>query len=183
MGNSLQFSTMGNSHQQKLNVSASVSYQHGTLQTDISNLQTSEVETLEINWSDTPSQEKYVRCTVEILRLLESHKFPKVNRLVLNNLFYFSGFVENLVGKFPNIEYLKILPFNSRNDEFYTDFSSLTTLRELEIRLRFSDGIVLCPPIQLKELSLMIFKVASERIGSYVGQWIHFTRCTSLESL
>ena len=43
MDNSLQLSTMD-----KL----SVTYQHGTLQTDISNLQTSEVESLEINWSE-----------------------------------------------------------------------------------------------------------------------------------
>ena len=91
----------------------SVTYQHGTLQTDISNLQTSEVEILEINWSDTSSQEEYTRCTEEILRLLESHKFPKVKRLVLNNLFYSEKLVENLIKKFPNIEHLKILPFNS----------------------------------------------------------------------
>ena len=51
---SLQFSIIDNSFQQKLSVS--VGYQHGTLQTDISNLQTSEVETLEINWSDAFSQ-------------------------------------------------------------------------------------------------------------------------------
>ena len=100
---------MGNSPQQKL----SVTYQHGTLQTDISNLQTSEVEILEINWSDTSSQEEYTRCREEILRFLKSHKFPKVKRLVLNNLFYSKELVENLVEKFPNIEHLKILPFNS----------------------------------------------------------------------
>ena len=104
MGNSPQLSTMD-----KL----SVTYQHGTLQTDISNLQTSEVESLEINWSDTSSQEEYTRCREEILRLLESHKFPKVKRLVLNNLFYSKELVKNLVEKFPNIEHLKILPFNS----------------------------------------------------------------------
>ena len=44
MGNSPQLSTMDE---------LSVTYQHGTLQTDISNLQTSEVESLEINWSDS----------------------------------------------------------------------------------------------------------------------------------
>ena len=66
----------------------SVTYQHGTLQTDISNLQTSEVEILEINWSDTFSQKESTRCKEEISRFLESHKFPKVKRLVLNNLFY-----------------------------------------------------------------------------------------------
>ena len=91
----------------------SVTYQHGTLQTDISNLQTSEVESLEINWSDTSSQEEYTRCREEIWRFLESHKFPKVKRLVLNNLFYSSELVKDLVEKFPNIEHLKILPFNS----------------------------------------------------------------------
>ena len=91
----------------------SVTYQHGTLQTDISNLQTSEVEILEINWSDTSSQEEYTRCREEISRFLESHKFPKVKRLVLNNLFYSEKLVEDLVEKFPNIEHLKILPFNS----------------------------------------------------------------------
>ena len=104
MGNSPQLSTMD-----KL----SVTYQHGTLQTDISNLQTSEVEILEINWSDTSSQEEYTRCRVEISRFLESHRFPKVKRLVLNNLFYSKGLVDDLVRKFPNIEHLKILPFNS----------------------------------------------------------------------
>ena len=101
---------MGNSPQQKL----SVTYQHGTLQTDISNLQTSKVESLEINWSGkSSSQEEYTRCREEILRLLESHKFPKVKRLVLNNLFYSEELVGNLVEKFKNIEHLKILPFNS----------------------------------------------------------------------
>ena len=98
---------MGNSPQ------LSVTYQHGTLQTDISNLQTSEVESLEINWSDTSSQEEYTRCREEISRFLESHRFPKVKRLVLNNLFYSKELVEDLVRKFPNIEHLKILPFNS----------------------------------------------------------------------
>ena len=91
----------------------SVTYQHGTLQTDISNLQTSKVESLEINWSDTSSQEEYTRCRVEISRFLESHKFPKVKRLVLNNLFYSEKLVNDLTRKFRNIEYLKILPFNS----------------------------------------------------------------------
>ena len=91
----------------------SVTYQHGTLQTDISNLQTSEVESLEINWSDTSSQEEYTRCREEISRFLKSHRFPKVKRLVLNNLFYSEKLVEDLIEKFPNIEYLKILPFNS----------------------------------------------------------------------
>ena len=105
---------MDNSPQLK-NGRLSVTYQHGTLQTDISNLQTSEVEILEINWSDTSSQEEYTRCRVEILRLLESHRFPKVKRLVLNNLFYSKELVEDLVEKFPNIEHLKILPFNSKN--------------------------------------------------------------------
>ena len=94
----------------------SVTYQHGTLQTDISNLQTSEVESLEINWSDTSSQEEYTRCREEISRFLKPHRFPKVKRLVLNNLFYSEKLVENLVEKFPNIEHLKILPFNSKND-------------------------------------------------------------------
>ena len=111
---------MGNSTtpQQKL----SVTYQHGTLQTDISNLQTSEVESLEINWSDTSSQKEYTRCRVEILRLLKSHKFPKVKRLVLNNLFYSEKLVKDLTKKFPNIEHLKILPFNSKNGRFHDKF-------------------------------------------------------------
>src|SRR5271156_2989797 len=131
IGNSPQLSTMDNSPQlsamdelpqQKLSVSASVSYQNGTLQTDISNLQTSEVESLEINWSDTSSQKEYIRCREEISRFLKSHKFPKVKRLVLNNLFYSSKLVENLVEKFPNIEHLKILPFNSKNDLCLTNF-------------------------------------------------------------
>ena len=113
MGNSLQLSTMGNSPKPSTMDELSVTYQHGTLQTDISNLQTSEVESLEINWSDTFFQKEYTRCTEEILRLLEFHKFPKVKRLVLNNLFYSEKLVDNLVEKFPNIEHLKILPFNS----------------------------------------------------------------------
>ena len=88
MGNSPQLSTMDE---------LSVNYQHGTLQTDISNLQTSEVESLEINWSDkSSSQEEYTRCTEEISRFLKSHKFPKVKRLVLNNLFYSSELVDKL---------------------------------------------------------------------------------------
>ena len=118
MGNSPQLSTMDE---------LSVTYQHGTLQTDISNLQTSEVESLEINWSDTSSQEEYTRCREEILRFLKSHRFPKVKRLVLNNLFYSEKLVENLVEKFPNIEHLKILPFNSvpRMSCVSTNFLSL----------------------------------------------------------
>ena len=104
---------MGNSPQLSKMDELSVTYQHGTLQTDISNLQTSEVESLEINWSDTSSQEEYTRCREEILRLLKSHKFPKVKRLVLNNLFYSEELVKDLTRKFPNIEHLKILPFNS----------------------------------------------------------------------
>ena len=51
IGNSLQLSTMGNLPQPWTMDELSVTYQHGTLQTDISNLQTSEVESLEINWS------------------------------------------------------------------------------------------------------------------------------------
>ena len=105
MGNSLQLSTVDNSPQlskmdnslQLLTIDKlSVTYQHGTLQTDISNLQTSEVEILEINWSDTSSQEEYTRCRVEISRFLKPHRFPKVKRLVLNNLFYSEKLVEQL---------------------------------------------------------------------------------------
>ena len=62
MGNSPQPSTMGNSPQPSTMDKLSVTYQHGTLQTDISNLQTSEVEILEINWSDKSSQEEYTCC-------------------------------------------------------------------------------------------------------------------------
>ena len=164
----------------------SVTYQHGTLQTDISNLQTSEVESLEINWSDTSSQEEYTRCREEISRFLKSHKFPKVKRLVLNNLFYSEELVENLVEKFPNIEHLKILPFNSasKNGWCLTNFMNFTALRELEMTLGFSDDIRLFPPAQLKELTLSISKVASE--SNCIGrgfQWIYLTSCTSLESL
>ena len=105
---------MGNSPQLLTMDKLSVTYQHGTLQTDISNLQISEVEFLEINWSGkSSSQEEYTRCRVEISRFLKSHEFPKVKRLVLNNLFYSEKLVENLLEKFPNIEHLKILPFNS----------------------------------------------------------------------
>ena len=112
-----QISTMDELPQQKLSVNGS--YQHGTLLTDISNLQTSEVESLEINWSDTSSQEEYTRCREEILSFLESHEFPKVKRLVLNNLFYSERLVNDLITKFRNIEYLKILPFNSKNDQLW----------------------------------------------------------------
>ena len=115
MGNSPQLSTMDKSPQLSTMDKLSVTYQYGTLQTDISNLQTSEVETLEINWSDTSSQEESTRCRDEVLSSLESHRFPKVKRLVLNNLFYSSGLVNDLTGKFQNIEYLKILPFNSKD--------------------------------------------------------------------
>ena len=68
MGNSPQLSTMD-----KL----SVTYQHGTLQTDISNLQTSEVESLEINWSDTSSQKEYTRCREEISRSFKISQISK----------------------------------------------------------------------------------------------------------
>ena len=161
---------MGNSPQQKL----SVTYQHGTLQTDISNLQISEVEILEINWSDASSQEEYIRCREEISRFLESHRFPKVKRLVLNNLFYSEELVNDLTRKFPNIEHLKILPFNSKNDRFHTYFNRFNALSELEIALGFSDDIRLTPPTQLKELTLSISKVASESMSAG-SQWIHLT--------
>ena len=173
MGNSPQLSTMDE---------LSVTYQHGTLQTDISNLQTSEVEFLEINWSDTSSQEEYTRCRVEIWRFLKPHRFPKVKRLVLNNLFYSEKLVENLVEKFPNIGHLKILPFNSKNDLCLTNFYPFKALRELEMTLGSSDDITLFPPTQLKELTLSISKVVSESM-SYASQWIYLTYCTSLESL
>ena len=94
MGNSPQLSKMDNSPQLSTMDKLSITYQHGTLQTDISNLQTSEVESLEINWSDTSSQKESTRCREEILSSLESHKFPKVKRLVLNNLFYFKELVK-----------------------------------------------------------------------------------------
>ena len=173
MDNSPQLSTMDE---------LSVTYQHGTLQTDISNLQTSEVESLEINSSDASPQEEYTRCRVEISRFLKPHRFLKVKRLVLNNLFYSEKLVENLLEKFRNIEYLKILPFNSKNDLYLTNFEELTALRKLEMTLGFSDDIKLRPPVQLKELTLSISKVVSESM-SVVSQWINLTYCTSLESL
>ena len=65
-----------------------------------------------------------------------------------------------------------------------TNFMDLTALRELEITLGFSDDIiVLFPPTQLKELTLSISKVASNRIASAMFQWIYLDKCTSLESL
>ena len=161
----------------------SVTYQHGTLQTDISNLQTSEVESLEINWSDTPSQEERTRCREEILRFLESHEFPKVKRLVLNNLFYSEKLVNDLIYKFENIEHLKILPFNSKNDLCLTNFYPFKALRELEMTLGFSDAISLFPPMQLKELTLSISKMASKQSALNMLQCIYLTYCTSLESL
>ena len=176
---------MGNLPQPSTMDELSVTYQHGTLQTDISNLQTSEVESLEINWSDTSSQEEYIRCREEILRFLKSHEFPKVKRLVLNNLFYSEKLVENLVEKFPNIGHLKILPFNSsdRHSSFSTNFKNFTNVSELEMTLGFSDDILLIPPIQLKELTLSISKVTSQQIPPTVFQTIYLTYCTSLESL
>ena len=170
---------MGNSPQQKL----SVTYQHGTLQTDISNLQTSEVESLEINWSDASSQEEYTRCRVEILRLLESHKFPKVKRLVLNNLFYSEKLVKDLTTKFPNIGHLEILPFNSKNGSCVAHFSRFSALRKLEMTLGFSDDIRLSLPEQLKELTLSISKMASKQSALNISQCIDLSLCTSLESL
>ena len=175
MGNSPQLSTMDE---------LSVTYQYGTLQTDISNLQTSEVESLEINWSDTSSQEESTRCREEVSRSLKSHEFPKVKRLVLNNLFYSQELVNDLTRKFPNIEHLKILPFNSasKNGWFQTSFMNLTALSELEIALGLSDRIWLFPPAQLKQFTLSISKVASESMSAAI-QWLCLTSCTSLESL
>ena len=75
-----QPSTMGNSPQLSKMDELSVTYQHGTLQTDISNLQTSEVESLEINWSDTSSQEEYTHCSggnFEIFRISRISKSEK----------------------------------------------------------------------------------------------------------
>ena len=171
---------MGNSPQLSNNGQLSVTYQHGTLQTDISNLQTSEVESLEINWSDTSSQEEYTRCREEISRFLKPHKFPKVKRLVLNNLFYSEKLVENLVEKFPNIEHLKILPFNSKNDLCLTNFYPFKALRELEMTLGSSDDITLFPPMQLKELTLSISKVVSESMSVMLSMdlshLLHITR-------
>ena len=185
MGNSPQLSTMDNSPQLSKMDELSVTYQHGTLQTDISNLQTSEIESLEINWSDTSSQEEYTRCREEISRFLKSHEFPKVKRLVLNNLFYSGKLVDDLVETFPNIEHLKILPFNSDLEygSWLTDFRDFRVLSELEIALGFSDPIILYPPKQLKELTLSISKVASNRIASSTFQYIRLTYCNSLESL
>ena len=156
-----------------------------TTDLDISNLQTSEVEFLEISWSDTFFQKECTRCEEEILRLLESHKFSKVKRLVLNNLFYSEKLVGNLTTKFRNIEYLKILPFNSafKNGRFYTDFKKLTALRKLEMTLGSLDGITLSLPEQLKELTLSISKMASKQSALNMSQCINLTQCTSLESL
>ena len=172
---------MGNSPQLSKMDELSVTYQHGTLQTDISNLQTSEVESLEINWSDTPSQEERTRCREEIWRFLKPHRFPKVKRLVLNNLFYSEKLVENLVEKFRNIEHLKILPFNSKNDLCLTNFYPFKALRELEMTLGFSNAISLFPPDQLKELTLSISKMASKQsawnmASMYLSHLLHITR-------
>ena len=194
MGNSPQLSTMDNSPQLSTMDKLSVTYQHGTLQTDISNLQTSEVESLEINWSDTSSQEECIRCEEEISRFLKSHKFPKVKRLVLSNLFYSYELVENLVEKFRNIEHLKILPFNSasKNNWDLTNFYPFKALRELEMTLGSSDPIILGPPAQLKELTLSISKMASKQSALDIDQQIsalnmhqqiNLTCCISLESL
>ena len=161
----------------------SVTYQHGTLLTDISNLQTSEVESLEINWPDTSSQEEYIRCREEISRFLESHKFPKVKRLVLNNLFYSETLVNHLTRKFPNIEHLNILPFNSKNGLCQANFRGFRTLSELEMTLGFSDHINLFLPKRLKEFTLSTSKVASDRIALTGFQKIYLSSCKSLESL
>ena len=190
MGNSHQPLTMGNSPQLSTMDKLSVTYQYGTLQTDISNLQTFEVESLEINWSDTSSQkdwsdtssqEEYTRCRVEISRFLKSPKFPKVERLVLNNLFYSEELLYDLTRKFLNIEHLKILPFNTSRCS--PDFCLFSALSELEIALGFSDSTALFPPTQLKELTLNISKVASEGVMSAMPQWSYLNSCISLESL
>ena len=180
MGNSLQLSTMDELPQQKL----SVNYQHGTLLTDISNLQTSEVEFLEINWSDKfSSQDESTRCGDEILTFLESHKFPNVKRLVLNNLFCSRRLIDNLARKFQNIEHLKILLFNFRFVECDIGFEDFTTLSKLEIVLGVWNHIRLYPPERLNELTVSISKVASKSTASAVQKWICLTLCTSLESL
>ena len=161
----------------------SVTYQHGTLQTDISNLQTSEVESLEINWSDTSSQEEYTRCREEISRFLKPHKFPKVKRLVLNNLFYSEKLVENLVEKFPNIEHLKILPFNSKNDLCLTNFYSFKALRELEMTLGFSDDITSLSTYTIEGThSKHIQNGFQTKCVGHVSMDLSHS-CTSLESL
>ena len=59
----------------------------------------------------------------------------------------------------------------------------LTALSELEITLGFSDDIYLFPPVQLKELTLSISKVASEQSALAMFQCINLIQCTSLESL
>ena len=183
MDNSPQLLTMDNSPQLSTMDKLSVNYKHGRLQTDISNLQTSKVEFLEINWSDTSSQDRYTHCREEILRFLESHKFPKAKRLVLNNLFYSYKLLYNLICRFKNIEHLKILPFNCANaDYFMACFRSFSTLSELEIALGSLDHIGLILPKQLKELTLSISKVASESMLEG-RQEIDLTCCRSLESL
>ena len=106
-----------------------------------------------------------------------------MKRLVLNNLFYSSELVENLLEKFRNIEYLKILPFNFKNDRFQINFTNLTALRKLEMTLGFSDDIEFYPPAQLKELTLSISKMASDLIGLSALQYIYLRPCTSLEYL
>ena len=177
---------MGNSPKPSTMDELSITYQHGTLQTDISNLQTSEVETLEINWSDISSQkEQRTHCRDEISRFLKYHEFPKVKRLVLNNLFYSEKLVGNLTTKFRNIEYLKILPFNSasKNSWSQKNFMKLTALRKLEMTLGFSDDIHLFPPMQLKELTLSISKMASKQSALNMSQYIDLSFCTSLEYL
>ena len=59
---------------------------------------------------------------------------------------------------------------------------NLTALRNLEMTLRLSDLSVLIPPIQLKELTLNISKVASEYMSAE-NQIISLIKCRSLESL
>ena len=119
----------------------------------------------------------------EISRFLKSHEFPKVKRLVLNNLFYSEKLVENLVEKFKNIEHLKILPFNSKDGLCQANFFLLRALRELEMTLGSSDTIALILPAQLKELILSISKVAPNPITLSEHQHIGLSSCNSLESL
>ena len=58
---------------------------------------------------------------------------------------------------------------------------NLTALRELEMTLGFSDDIRLFPPIQLKELTLSISKMASkqmcvEHVSMDLSHFMHITR-------
>jgi len=148
----------------------------------------SKVKSILISW---PNKE-FDDCNVQLLEFLEFHKFPSVKKLVLNNLLYSPGFLENLIGKFKKLEYLKIASFDSNSEFNFTMFKanlSSTTFSELEITLKPFNAIELTLPTLLKKATINIFKGKidiygiSQQIYSTISQDIYASQCTILEFL